>query len=629
MTQTVFSSDAGAVGARLRILATSDLHVCIYPYDYFIDRETHAVGLARTASRIAELRDGASNCLLFDNGDFLQGNPLGDFAARNSEEPGWRHPMVEVMRHLRYDAASLGNHEFDWGLSFLDRALQGAGFPFLCANLTPVATLRPCWSPYTILNRQLTRDDGSRAPIRIGVVGFVPPQVTTWNAHHLDGVVASHDIVATALEVVPRMRADGADLVIALAHTGIDPSTDATRRENAALSLARVPGIDVIIAGHQHLRLPGKDFAGVDGVDAEAGSIHGIPCVMPGFGGSELGAIDLGLTHRDSCWTVNSATAALHSISRIGADGPLPLVDSDPAMPAAAATAHEGTIAYIRRPIGESLAPLHSYFSVLKPSCALQLVSDAQLWHAGRMLAGDPLESRPLLCAASLFKAGGRGGPANYTDIAAGPLAIRNVSDLYSYPNEVQIVEMSGDGLAEWLEMSASIFSRLAADGIVRPLLLPGAAPYNFDVIDGLTYRIDLTVRPRYDSEGRLAPDGGRRIGMLRHMDRPVKPDQRFLVVTNSFRASGGGQFPGMGPDRVVRSSREANRDVLADYIADRKIIQCRERPIWQFAETGGALVHFDTGPGAAHHLHEIANLAPVAEGMTEDGYVRYRMTLP
>ncbi|MCM2503029.1 bifunctional 2',3'-cyclic-nucleotide 2'-phosphodiesterase/3'-nucleotidase [Aureimonas altamirensis] len=629
MARTVISSDAGAVSAQLRILATSDLHVCVYPYDYFADRETHSVGLARTASIIAELRAGAPNCLLFDNGDFLQGNPLGDFAAGNASEPGWRHPMVEVMRQLRYDAAGLGNHEFDWGLPFLKRALEDAGFPILCANLKPADTFQPFWSPYAILERQLTLDGGGQASIRIGVIGLLPPQVTKWNAHHLDGVVASHDIVATASQVVPRMRAEGADLVIALAHTGIDPATDGAMRENAALALASVTGIDAIVAGHQHLRLPGKDFAGIAGVSADTGSIRGVPCVMPGFGGSDLGAIDLALTYDGTRWMVQAATARLHPIGRRSADGWVPLVPSDRGVLAAAAAPHEETLASIRRPIGATSASLHSYFSVLKPTCALQLVSDAQLWHAGQMIAGGPLDGLPLLCAGSLFKAGGRGGPGNYTDIPAGPLAVRNVSDLYSYPNELQIVDMSGEGLAEWLEMSASIFSTLAADGIVRPLLLPGAAPYNFDVMDGLAYRIDLSKPARYDIDGKLAPNGGRRIGSLRYMDQPVATDRRFLVVTNSFRASGGGRFPGLGIGRVVASSHRANRDVLAAYIAERGTVHCHERPIWQFAETGGALVHFDTGPGAARHLHEIARFAPVAEGMTEEGYVRYRMTLP
>lgn len=629
MAQAVISGDAGAARAKLRILATSDLHACIYPYDYFVDREAHSVGLARAASCIAQLRQGAPNCLLFDNGDFLQGNPLGDFAAKSSAEQGWRHPMVEAMRQLGYDAASLGNHEFDWGLPFLARALEGAGFPLLCANLQSAGTFSPFWAPYVILHRHLTLDGGGHAPIRIGVLGLLPPQVTKWNAHHLDGVVVSHDIVATALQVVPRMRAEGADLVIALAHTGIDPSADGSRQENAALALACVAGIDAIIAGHQHLRLPGKDFAGIAGVGADTGFVHGVPCVMPGFGGSEVGAIDLAMTYEGTRWTVEAASAGLHPISRRGADGPIPLVQSDRAVLDAAAAAHENTLAYIRQPIGRTLAPLHSYFSVLKPTRALQLVSEAQLWHARRMIAGGPLDGRPLLCAASLFKAGGRGGPANYTDIPAGPLAIRNVSDLYSYPNELQIVDMSGDELAEWLEMSASIFSAVAADGIVRPLLLHGAAPYNFDVIDGLTYRIDLAMPARYDIDGKLAPGGARRIGALRYMDKTISPDRHFLVVTNSFRASGGGHFPGLGMDRVVASSHEANRDVLAAYIAERGTVECHERPIWRFAETGGALVDFDTGPGAARHLQEIAGFAPVAQGMTEEGYVRYRMTLP
>ncbi|HID67480.1 MAG TPA: 2',3'-cyclic-nucleotide 2'-phosphodiesterase, partial [Roseibacterium sp.] len=196
-----FSAFAQAGQAHLRIMETTDLHVHIFPYDYYGDRPVDTVGLARTASLINDVRAEATNSLLLDNGDFLQGNPMGDYMAyERGMAEGDSHPVINAMNALGFDASTLGNHEFNYGLNFLMNSLSGSGFPVVCANVatelgaTPTddTTLVP---PYVILDREITDGAGQAQPIRIGVIGFVPPQIMTWDRRLLEGNVMARDIV--------------------------------------------------------------------------------------------------------------------------------------------------------------------------------------------------------------------------------------------------------------------------------------------------------------------------------------------------------------------------------------------------------------------------------------------------
>ena len=175
----------------------------------------------------------------------------------------------------------------------------------------------------------------------------------------------------------------------------------------------------------------------------------------------------------------------------------------------------------------------------------------------------------PILSAAAPFKCGGRSGPYFYTDIAVGPLAIKDVADIYPYPNALRMVKVDGATLREWLERSASIFHRIdPTRRDEQPLLGPAFAAYNFDVIDGVDYVIDVTQPARYDDFGALVAPDGRRIRDLMFDGAPIDPNQLFLVVTNNYRASGGGGFPGCDGTNVVIEAPDANRDVVLKYIA-------------------------------------------------------------
>ncbi|RVB69316.1 twin-arginine translocation signal domain-containing protein, partial [Mesorhizobium sp. M7A.F.Ca.CA.002.04.1.1] len=289
-----FSARAQANQAHLRIMETTDIHVNVLPYDYYADKANDTLGLSRTASLIDAVRKEAVNSMLIDNGDLLQGNPMGDYIAyEKGLKDGDLHPIMKGMNLLGYECSTLGNHEFNYGLSFLDKVLAGANFPFVCANLIRGTELaanprddKLYLKPYVILDKKIKDGSGAEQPIRIGIIGFVPPQIMVWDLKNLEGNVKTRDIVEAAKAWVPQMKEAGADIVIALSHSGIDVK-HGDMMENASFFVAGVAGIDAVFTGHQHLVFPGKkDFQSLDGVDTQKGTLQGKPAVMGGFWGS-------------------------------------------------------------------------------------------------------------------------------------------------------------------------------------------------------------------------------------------------------------------------------------------------------------------------------------------------------
>ncbi len=631
-----FSVRAATDQAHLRVLETTDLHVNVFPYDYYADRPNDTFGLTRTASLIDAVRAEAANTLLLDNGDIIQGSPMGDYVAFAHGLPeGSVHPVIRAMNTIGYACSTLGNHEFNYGLAFLDRAIAGATFPFVCANLARGALAadplkdRLYLKPYVVLDRTVKDGAGRDLPIRIGIIGFVPPQIMTWDAANLDGRVMTRDIVEAARAWVPRMREDGADLVVALSHSGIAGGGPADRMENASLYLAGVPGIDAILAGHQHLVFPGpKDFAGIAGADVVRGTLQGVPAVMAGFWGSHMGLIDLALEHGGGRWRVADSASEARPIFRRDGKAVVPLAPDEAGVAAAAKPDHEATLAYVRTPVGRTSAPLFSFFALVADDPSVQIVSDAQLWYAAPLLAGTRWEGLPLLSAAAPFKVGGRNGPDYYTDIPAGPIAIRNVADLYLYPNTVTLVAVTGATVREWLERSAGIFRRIVPGVADQPLIDAGFPSYNFDVIDGVTYAIDPTQPSRYDGDGKLAAPDARRIVDLRFRGRPVDEAATFVVVVNNYRAGGGGNFPGVDAKAVILAAPDTNRDVIVRYVHGRGTVDPRADGNWRLAPVPDTSVTFEAGPGARAHLGQVKGVSIEEVGPAENGFERFRIRL-
>ncbi|MGB3178701.1 MAG: bifunctional 2',3'-cyclic-nucleotide 2'-phosphodiesterase/3'-nucleotidase [Albidovulum sp.] len=630
-----YSAIAAANQAHLRIMETTDLHVHVFPYDYYSDKPVDTVGLARTASIIADIRAEATNALLVDNGDFLQGNPMGDYIAyERGMKEGDLHPVIQAMNALNFDASTLGNHEFNYGLDFLMKSVAGATFPIVSANVVTKMGAGPrddetLLKPYVILHRMVSDGAGATYPIRVGLIGFAPPQIMNWDRRHLEGRVQTRDIVQTAEAWVPQMREEGCDIILALNHSGIGSAEHTDGMENAAVPLARVDGIDAVMTGHSHLVFPSATYEGFAEVDPAAGTVSGKPAVMAGFWGSHMGLIDLLLERDGNSWRVISFTTEARPISKRNEDRSITaLVESDPAVLASVQIEHDETLSYVRRAVGKTSAPLHSYFALVADDPSVQIVSIAQKWYIEEMMKGSAHEGLPILSAAAPFKAGGRGGPEYYTDVPAGDVAIKNVADLYLYPNTIRAVKVTGDQLKGWLERSAGIFNQVVPGQADQILLNPEFPSYNFDVIDGVSYEIDLSQPSRFGPKGEdLNPDANRIIN-LTYDGQSVDPEMEFIIATNNYRASGGGDFPGAKGDTIVFEGPDTNRDIIVRYIVEAGTINPAADANWHFRALPGTSVLFDTGPKAADYIGDLKAVTIEPAGDGPDGFARFRITL-
>jgi 2',3'-cyclic-nucleotide 2'-phosphodiesterase / 3'-nucleotidase len=282
----------------------------------------------------------------------------------------------------------------------------------------------------------------------------------------------------------------------------------------------------------------------------------------------------------------------------------------------------------VRRPVGKTSAPLYSYFALVADDPSVQIVSQAQIWYLKDLLKDTEWNDLPLLSAAAPFKAGGRGGPDYYTDVPAGSVAIKNVADLYLYPNTVRALAVTGAQVKEWLEMSAGIFKQVEP-GKADQMLINGDFPsFNFDVIDGVTYRIDLSQPPKYDPKGVVLNASANRIKELSFEGKPIDPAAKFVVASNNYRAGGGGNFPGINASKIIFEAPDTNRDVIVRYIVQEGIVNPSADGNWSFAPLPGTSVLFDTGPKGKAFVNDVKGVKIEEAGEGENGFARYRILL-
>ncbi|MGL4238541.1 bifunctional 2',3'-cyclic-nucleotide 2'-phosphodiesterase/3'-nucleotidase [Tabrizicola sp.] len=613
--------------ASLRLIATSDLHASLMPYDYCANRPNSSLGLGAISQQIADARGEARNCLLFDNGDFLQGSPLADYAANVRRRRS--HPVITAFNALSYDAITLGNHEFDYGLRFLSQSLADARFPVVSANIVTRRGRSPARDetlvpPFTILRRRIFDHDGRVHLLRVGVIGFAPPQIEDWDRDGLNGRIWSRDILAAAKAWLPRLRARGADIIVALAHTGIGAANPNDGTENAATALAALPEVDAVVAGHSHLTFPGPGFPASPEIDPVLGRLAGKPAVMPGHSGSHVGIIDLTLEHRSSGgrrWQV------IESSARLGHRSSNPAV-ATPSLHQALAPDHRAALAWSRRQLSKTSVPLHSHFATIAPSAAIDLVTAAAADHVRAALADTSWAALPLLSSATMFRAGGRGGPANYTDIPPGPLRMRNLSDLYPFPNSLVTLLLTGAEIAEWLEGSAAVFRQVMPGSTDTPLRNEMVPSFVFEVIPDLSYAIDLSQPARYDGHGMIVNPGARRITGLTYKGRPVDPARNFLLVTNNHRAARLRLNEPVADNRAVFTDGSRVQSILSTYVQRMGSVGAPPRRNWHFLPMPGTTVSFAAGDGAAAHLAEIAAFRPQQLHRDSDGFTHYRLHL-
>jgi 2',3'-cyclic-nucleotide 2'-phosphodiesterase / 3'-nucleotidase len=627
-------AQAGANIVKLRILETTDIHVHVQSYDYYRDQPDDTVGLARIATLVEAARAQVKNTLLFENGDFLQGNPMGDLIAyERGFKGGDTHPIIRAMNQMKFDAGTLGNHEFNYGLEFLAKSLAGAKHPVVCSN---VAKGQLAGSPrgddtlvrpYVILDRDVLDEAGTTHRLRVGVIGFTPPQIMQWDQAHLRGKVETRDIVESARAWVPEMKERGADIIVALAHTGISNAAPQGKDENAALYLGFVPGIDVILTGHLHLVFPGPVFKDRPGIDIEKGTLNGIPAVMAGFWGSHLGQIDLVLQKSGGDYKVIEHKVGNIPIFKREAGKVVSTAEPKADMLASVQADHDATLEYVRRPVGKTAKAMDTYFALVADSAALQVISDAQLWYAKQLLAGGPHAALPLLSSVAPFKAGGRGGVEFYTQVPEGQVALKNVADLYIYPNTLKAVKVNGAQLKDWLERSCGIFNQIKASPDEQPLVNASFPAFNFDMIDGVTYEVDLMQPSKYDPAGKLVEANASRIVGLTYNGAPVRPEQEFVVVTNNYRASGGGSFPGNDGTTIVLDAPDATRDVIIKFFQQTGTLNPKADDNWRFKRMPGASnVVFESNPKGKDLVGTVKGLSFAGEA--QNGFAKYKLDL-
>lgn len=601
---------------ELRIMETTDIHTNLLSFDYYKNAAAPKLGLAKTATLVKEARAEVDNSVLVDNGDLIQGTPLGTYKAKIEPlEEGEVHPAIEAMNIMGYDMATLGNHEFNYGLEYLDEVYDDAHFPFVNANVyvddhdnDPNNDVNK-FSPYKIVNKKVVDENGKTNVIKIGYIGFVPPQINEWDKANLDGKVITKNVIEAAEKYVPQMKAAGANIVIAMAHSGFSGNEENT--EDTVYALSKVSGIDAITFSHTHKVFPAKDDASLDalfkgadgkplpGVDNSKGTINGVAAVQAGYGGGALGIIDLILQKVKGKWSVSSSQSSTRAIDS---------VQPDEEIVKAVTQDHEATIEYVNTPIGKTTDDIYSYFALVQDDPSIQVVTNAQTWYVEKYIALNKpeLKDLPILSVGAPFKAG-RNGVDEYTEIKKGDLTIRSAGDLYLYDNTLKSVKVKGSVVKEWIEMTAGKFNTIDPSNTeAQELLNPSFPVYNFDVIDGVEYQIDVTKEPRYDTKGTLINPDSSRVVNLEYNGKPIDPEQEFVVVTNNYRAGGGGNFPGLKGSELVVDSADENRQILMDYISEEKEITPTADNNWSIAPISADVnVTFTTSPKAVEYIGE------------------------
>ncbi|NRR31145.1 bifunctional 2',3'-cyclic-nucleotide 2'-phosphodiesterase/3'-nucleotidase [Oxalobacteraceae bacterium] len=637
--------------ATLALLETTDLHANVLSYDYYKLAPDPALGLERTATLIRQARADFPNNLLLDNGDAIQGSALADYQAVVAPVGCERVLAIyKAMNLLGVDGGGIGNHEFNYGLAYLNQvtgsAFQvegvdataprcaGPRFPLVLANVYSARTRQPLFAPYQIIDKRIsaTAPDGSavQATVKVGIIGFTPPGIMDWDKRWLAGKVYTEGVRETAQKYLPEMRARGADLIVAISHGGLDAAPYTPTMENANLYLAQVPGIDAMLIGHAHQLFPNAASTvpefNLPGVDKVKGTVHGVPTVMANLWGKHLGVIGLHLRFDGGRWrvdkektSVEARAIALPAGAQAGATQASPaqpgFVAPDPALAALVAQEHAATIAYVRTPIGSSDFRMSTYFADVGDVSAIELVNLAQAAYLSDYVRSNLPQygALPVLSMASPFKIGSA-GVSDYTDVQPGAVALNNAADLYLYPNALYGVKIDGAGLKAWLEKSAGRFRRIdPAQSAAQELVDTSFPGFNFDMLSSpdVSYQIDVTQPV------------GQRIRALQYLGKPVAPQQQFLVATNNYRASGGGNFPGLDGSKTILASPDNSRDVLIAYIKKAGTLTRAQHGAarsWRFAPVAlkGPVV-FHSAPGQLA-LARQAGLNNVSELQADDG---------
>ncbi|KQV69498.1 multifunctional 2',3'-cyclic-nucleotide 2'-phosphodiesterase/5'-nucleotidase/3'-nucleotidase [Nocardioides sp. Root122] len=543
---------------RLTVLGTTDLHGNVLNWDYFknleFDNTAHDdIGIAKAATLIkaGRARLGHQPVLTLDAGDTIQGTPLAYYYARIDPITGGSiHPMARAMNLVGYDAAALGNHEFNYGLDTLRTFESQLDFPLLGANAVDPATGRPVFPPYVIKRFKVR----GAPDLKVGVLGLTNPGIAIWDKANVEGKVEFPGLVEQARRFVPELKRRGCDVVVISAHSGADTSSsygDALPwPENAASLVAeQVPGVDAILVGHAHKDIPQR-------LVPNARTGQQVLLCEPAYWGMRVAVMDLDLQHVHGRWkVVSSHGQTLNSNTVAG----------DPAVLAAVRAQHDTVVDYVNSPVGTSAAALSAARAVVEDVPIIDFVQYVQADAVKAGLSGADA-ALPVLSIAAPFN--------RQASFPAGQVTVRDVAGLYIYDNTLLGVKVTGAQVKDYLEYSARYFKQVSGPGpftmdqvtnAVTATAPNGTPDYNFDSVAGLdaalTYDIDVSQPV------------GSRILDLSYNGRPVTADQEFAMAVNNYRQSGGGGFPHVSTAPVVYNRQNEIRQLLIDWVTANGVI--------------------------------------------------------
>ncbi|MGW4930938.1 5'-nucleotidase C-terminal domain-containing protein [Agromyces sp. NPDC004153] len=532
----------GENSVTITIMGTSDLHANAVNWDYYkdaaySDSAGNAIGLARVSSVVNHIRAerGREHTLLFDAGDTIQGSPLGFYCALVDPvtESGAVHPIAAQMNAIGYDAVALGNHEFNYGLDFLDYWIDQMDADVLAANAVHVGTKVPAYTPYAIKTMKVP----GRPPIRVGVLGLTNPGVVIWDKANVSGRIEVQDLVETAARWVPVMRRAGAHVVVVSAHSGDNGRSSYTGDlpvENAAALVAeQVPGIDAILFGHAHVDVPQR-------IVKNLATGRDVVLSEPKNWGQRLSVFDLTVEYAKGRWSVTSGSSTTVNTNTV--------VD-DPALVAVVRAQHDAVVNYVNTPVAVSTEAMSAAEACWKDTAILDYVNAVQTATVAAAVAGTPEAALPIVSIAAPFN--------RAATFPAGQVTNKDVAGLYIYDNTLLASILTGAQIKDYLEYSAKYFAVVAPDAPVAPATWTNAGntpDYNYDQFSGVEYGVDISQ-----------PVGSRIVG-LSFEGVPVAPDQQFLVAVNNYRQSGGGGFPHIQGAPVVYNAQVAIREAIVSY---------------------------------------------------------------
>lgn len=556
----------------LTLLSTTDTHGHVMNWDYFADAEYEGedtLGLSRVATVVKEVREREpeNSVLVLDNGDAIQGTPLTylyGLGERADEVLGGttEHPMAQAFDAIGYDAQVVGNHEYNYGLDMLAAYEDDLAAPLLGANVIDVVTGEPYHEPYTLLEQEI---DGQT--VTVGVIGLVTPGVRVWDKQHVDGVLEFQDMVEAAEQWVPVVD-DLADVVVVLAHTGQGTVPDATYdpadlNEDVVNNIAvQVPGIDVIVAGHSHQDRPATVFTNV--------ADEKVLVTQPYYWAQSVTETTLSLVPENDGYRVDWSEGAAPSVEpHYGQE----IETEDAAFVAELTAEHEATVEYVNTPVATSVTELSAATSRYEDTPIIDFINHVQAQTVESALADTPYADLPVISQASPF--------SRTAVFPEGEVTIRDMAGLYIYENTLVGVRMTGAELTDYLEFSGRYFNQAEVGAEFDPETgtnavtedrPEGIPDYNYDVVSGLEYAIDISQ-----------PAGERIVGLSHPDGTPVADDDVFVLAVNNYRQSGGGGYPHVADAEVLYDERLEIRQLLIDWAAAAEVIDPADffEPSW------------------------------------------------